>query len=137
MKTQDAGMREYPMATYARWVRQRAAVDAWRLDEASREVFDGDGTIGVCARAGDARLLLALCAADDPDVLAAEAESGAETDPPSPATWCRDELADGTESERRLRDGNNNPIITLRADHPRSAFNEDFILISRNAWLEE
>lgn len=125
------------MVAHARWVRQRAAADAWKLDEASREVFDADGTIAVCARAGDARLILALCAADDPGALSAEAETGDDSDAPSPPIWCRDERADGTESERWLRDGNNNPIITLRVDHPRSAFNEDFILISRNAWLEE
>lgn len=138
MKTQDAGMLEDPIAAHARWLRQRAAAEAWQLDEASHEVFDADGTIAICARAGDARLILALCAADVPGALAAEAEaeSGTATDPPSPPIWCRDELADGTESERRLRDGNNNPIITLRVDHPRSAFNEDFILLSRNAWLE-
>ncbi len=135
--TQDVRMLEDPMAAHARWVRQRAGAEQWQLDEASREVFDADGTIAVCARAGDARLILALCAADDPGALAAEAEASSDADPPSPPIWCRDELADGTESERRLRDGNNHPIITLRVDHPRSAFNEDFILISRNAWLED
>ena len=124
------------MAAHARWVRQRAEAEGWQLDEQAREVFDADGTIAVCARAGDARLILALCAADDPGALAAEAEAGGNAaDAASPPIWCRDELADGTESERRLRDGNNRPIITLRVDHPRSAFNEDFILISRNAWL--
>lgn len=138
MHAQDVGMLEDPMAAHARWVRQRAATEQWQLDEKSCEVFDADGTIAVCARAGDACLILALCAADDPGALAAEAEAGGDVDDsPSPPIWCRDELADGAESERRLRDGNNNPIITLRVDHPRSAFNEDFILISRNAWLDD
>lgn len=120
-----------PLAAHAQWVRQRAAADRWKIDPVTREVFDADGTIAVCANAGDARFILALCSEDDPGALAAEA------DPPSPPIWCRDELADGTESERWLRDGNNNPIIMLYVDHPRSAFNEDFILISRNASLED
>lgn len=119
-----------PLAVHARWIRERAAVDQWRLDAEGRVVFDDDGAIAVCSRAGDARFILAICRG---------AEGGApetEAEPPSPPIWCRDELADGTEAERQLCDGNNEPIISLRVDHPRSAFNEDFILISRNAWVE-
>ena len=58
MNAQDVRVLGDSMAAHARWVRQRAAADAWKLDEASREVFDADGTIAVCARAGDALSLI-------------------------------------------------------------------------------
>lgn len=119
---------EDAVVAHTSWIRERAGVANWRLDPATREVFDADGTIAICAREGDARFILAVCAA---------AEEPREADPPSPPIWCRDALADGTEPERLLRDGENRPIITLYAEHPRSAFNEDFILISRNTCLED
>ncbi|MCK5770769.1 MAG: hypothetical protein KAH28_10420 [Algiphilus sp.] len=113
-----------PMTIHAHWVRTRAGAEHWRLGRDRRTVADDDGPIALCEREGDARFILAACAG--------RAEPRDPSDVASPPIWARDEGADGTEPERRLRDGNEHPIITLFVAHPRSAYNEDFILISRN-----
>ena len=93
---------------------------------------DEDGPIAECERSEDARFILAVR-----DLVAGREGDNdygvvVQAEPPSPSVWCRDEVADGTEAQRQLRDGKEHPIIKLHVTHPRSVYNEDFILVSRN-----
>lgn len=117
---------------YLHWLCGRAAIAKWELDADGRTLKDEDGPIAVCERSEDARFILAVCEAVASREAMAAFDAAVQAPPPSPSVWCRDEVADGTEDERQLRDGQEHPIITLHVTHPRSVYNEDFILVSRN-----
>ncbi|WP_421718329.1 hypothetical protein [Algiphilus sp.] len=117
---------------YLHWLRGRAAIANWELDTDGRTLKDEDGPIAECERSEDARFILAVR-----DLVAGHEGDNdygvvVQAEPPSPSVWCRDEVADGTEAQRQLRDGKEHPIIKLHVTHPRSVYNEDFILVSRN-----
>jgi len=117
---------------YLFWLCGRAAISRWQLDADGRTLKDDDGPIAVCERSEDARFILAVCDAVARRDVADDLSAVVQAPPPSPSVWCRDEVADGTEDERQLRDGCEHPIIKLLVTHPRSVYNEDFILVSRN-----
>ncbi|MHA7835026.1 MAG: hypothetical protein ACX94A_11155 [Algiphilus sp.] len=117
---------------YLHWLRGRAAIAKWELDADGRTLKDEDGPIAECQRSEDARFILAVCDLVTRHDGGNDYDTVVQAEPPSPSVWCRDEVADGTEDERQLRDGREQPIITLHVTHPRSVYNEDFILVSRN-----
>lgn len=111
------------------WFRSKAAAWLWKLGDDLRTVYDDAGVIARCQRQADAALILSACQ----DGVQPRVGNAPATDAPSPPIWARDALADGVGPELHLRDGRDEPIITLFTEHPRSAYNEDFILVSRNA----
>jgi hypothetical protein len=100
----------------------------WRLRRDRCTLYDADGDIARFHATEDASFVLAVFKR-----LRSRRRLGDDRPRPvSPGHWGRDELATGCEAERQLTDGHNRPIITLYAEHPRSAYNEDFILLARN-----